>query len=575
MKKLRFTLKTKIMCSFLTLILFSSLFTGLYASYISENTIEKAVGDTAMVIAEPLTGKIDLEKFQSLKTEEDMKSEYYIELRTLLNNIRDSTGLKYIYTMRKTDDGRYIYVVDGEAPGDDSDVCLLGQEELPENVGPVMKASFEGQAGYELNSTEEWGSLISAYIPFKSQSGQVIGVLGADFDANTVVRQLGSLKRNLFVMIFIICIVGLMVSLVLGIFLARPIKKLVGQAELVKTGNLAVMIDIAGTDEVGMLAKAFHEMVSSISGITNDIRLNTKNVLERISFLSENINQTVQTGDDITKVINEVAAGSTEQAKGVDEVFLSMDRVFHQVVKAADHAKSVSESSNNALRDIESADRIFKTSMDKVKEANDTVEQSASMIRELGSKSGEIGSFSETISTIAGQTNLLALNAAIEAASAGEHGRGFAVVADEIRKLAEQSSQATKQISATVQAIQKEMATAARTIQDGAVQAREGVDAVEQLNTYLHGLQDSSKNAYTRVQEIIDAIYSIEDGCKYTLEKIRDIADLSRTFSAGSQQAAASMEEQSAIMNQIETYLVSIKQMAVELNKAVNRFRTE
>jgi methyl-accepting chemotaxis protein len=140
------------------------------------------MNDTAVSIISSIAHKIDLEQFNTLQTGADMEKNYYVQLRTYLNEIREATGLKYLYTMRKTKDNQYIYVVDG-IPQGDPDESLLGDAE--EDLSDKMLLSFEGNQTFEMDHSQEWGSLISVYVPLKDSAGKTVGVIGADFDATT------------------------------------------------------------------------------------------------------------------------------------------------------------------------------------------------------------------------------------------------------------------------------------------------------------------------------------------------------------------------------------------------------
>ncbi|MGE4284164.1 MAG: methyl-accepting chemotaxis protein [Clostridia bacterium] len=573
-KRINLTLGWKIMGTCVLLILCSSLILGYLSLNRARTAIEDSVSSTALAITKSMVNMIDTEKFSTLQSEEDMEEKYYIELRTSLNDIREATGLKYLYTMIKTADNKYIYVVDG-TPMDDAEASLLGDEEKSEDLSNIMKASFEGQEGYELNWTEAWGNLVSAYVPIKNQSGKMIGIVGADFDANDIVNELNNLKVSIAILVILIIIIGILISGILSILLVRSVKKLKAQVELVKQGDLTVVIEDNSSDEIGMLSQAFRGMVSSLTTITKDIRQKTKNIFSDITFLNESFHETSKATEEITQVINEIASGSLEQVQGVEDVSQSMNQVFEQVTKAVEYANSVYSSSNKSVSNTEYVIKTFKTSMQKVNTVNDMVEDTSTIIQHVSEKSREIASFSDTISQIASQTNLLALNAAIEAARAGENGKGFAVVADEVRTLAEQSNLASKQIDDIIKNMQSEISKAIQTIQGGLVQARDGVNAVNEVNNHLNELKQSSADAYSRVEEIINAIRGIENDCRSALSKIHEMADVSRSFSAGSQQAAASTEEQSAIIQQIEEYLRSIRQDTQALNTAVDKFKIE
>lgn len=154
----------------------------------------------------------------------------------------------------------------------------------------------------------------------------------------------------------------------------------------------------------------------------------------------------------------------------------------------------------------------------------------------LGNQSKEIGQIVNTISDIAGQTNLLALNAAIEAARAGEQGKGFAVVADEVRKLAEQSQMAAKQIADLIAQIQSQPNSAVQAMNEGSAEVKIGTEVV-----------DTAGHTFTDI--------------------------ISRDTAAQAETVSAVTEEQSAAMDEITTSSEALANMAEDLSEVVSKFK--
>jgi signal transduction histidine kinase len=206
-KPFKFSLRTRIIVSFLIIAILSSYGIGYFTYNQARGTIENLVGQNALNVISSVVTQIDVDKFEKLQTEEDMDIEYYKELRDKLNAIRDSIGLKYLYTMRKTADGRYIYVVDG-LPFGDEDESLLGDVE-EESLTDVMLAAFDGKNGYELDDvTQKWGVLISAYVPIVDKNGKTIGILGSDFEAGYMIEQLNNIRKFIvFAIIFVFLVI--------------------------------------------------------------------------------------------------------------------------------------------------------------------------------------------------------------------------------------------------------------------------------------------------------------------------------------------------------------------------------
>lgn len=572
LRKFNISLTMKLTGSFIILILISSIAIGFCAINNAKSTIVEAVGETAMNICNSMVSSVDIERLNELKTKEDMESSYYKELHDKLLTVKDSVGLKYLYTLRKNENGTYIYVVDG-TPYDSENFSQLCDEE--DEIDSALAASFEGTEGYLLQYSEEWGNLISAYVPIKDKNGKISTVLAADFEAKSVFEAINMVKKRIIIVALLVSLVGILFSIVLSRFLVHSIKVLERKAELAREGDLTIEIECKSNDEVGRLTQTFKDVIASMANITKNIRYNTKNLLTYTEELSISASGTSKATEEITIAINDIAEGTLEQVKSVEEVSKSIEETFNQIEKVTSQADLLSNSSSSAMADIKQVSGIFKDAIEIVRIVNNTVNNTAEIIQKLGERSKEIESFSEAISQIAKQTNLLALNAAIEASRAGENGRGFAVVSDEVKILAEQSNQASMQINQIINMMQEEINGAVTFIQKGVVQAQEGVNSVSKVELVLGNMEESSRNAYSGVEDVLKAVQVIKESSNIVFKRINKLADISKGFSLSSQQVAASTQEQLATMQDMESHIDGLKHMAFNLEKEVNKFRVK
>ena len=305
-------------------------------------------------------------------------------------------------------------------------------------------------------------------------------------------------------------LIGIFISIQLTRMISKPLVELKEQAITVSEGDLTERIEVRSKDEIGQLGNAFNEMQESLRRLVQEVKQNTE--------------QVASSAEEISASTEQIASGSQQQA---EDASMSADMVTEMT-------SAVQEVSKNAEKTAQLTDKTMgaaKQGSIVIKDAIDGMNQINVNIRDLESKSVQIGEIVEVIDDIAEQTNLLALNAAIEAARAGEAGKGFAVVADEVRKLAERSSSATKEISQLVNIIQENTKISVQSVQAGNEKTERAGTTFEEI---LRLVQESAAKA----TEIAAASQQQSAQAEEVLHAVGNIASVTQETAAGIEETA-------------------------------------
>ncbi len=445
------------------------------------------------------------------------------------------------------------------------DKTLIGTDVVTKQTfWQEVSTSHSGFARYEYNGHERFVS----YLTNDSTGWKILGIM----NEGELVVDTKAIRDYILIGIGIAVVLGVIIASLITRGISNPLQRIKDAFVKAALGDLTVKTNVISKDDFGELSDSFNEMMDNISGLISEVKQSTGTVVETSAALADITNQTSRATNEIALTIEEIAKSAGEQARDTEAGAIKVDYLANKI-------ESVQQSTDHVYRVSDETNQLSKKGLETVKLLIDKSAESSVAAGEVGTivvdvnKSSEaIGVITQTITQIAEQTNLLALNAAIEAARAGEAGRGFAVVADEIRKLAEQSGKATKEISQLIEDIQGRAQAAVNAMGVAKVIVGEQVKAVTETESIFNEISHSIASVMDSVSEVKEYTYEMVIQKDEIVSVIGNVSATAEETSAATQQVSAATEEQLASIEEVASYATNLQELSDQLQSMISKF---
>jgi methyl-accepting chemotaxis protein len=439
----------------------------------------------------------------------------------------------------------------------------------------------------------------------------LFGVLGLAYHAGknsgglslTDVASLpGSASGPLLLAIGLAVAAALWAVFVLSRRVLKPVGELAKFSERLVAGDARARAEIESGDDFAFIAENFNRSAAKVAhAVTNqqaqdslqrsitdllntinqvargDLTIRGKvtndalgNVVDSVNFMLDNFTKVLErvrkaaidvrtSASQIRESSDEMSSGAMQQDQEITNTSSAVEELTVSMKQVSNNAEASAEAARRALDAAEQGNRAVTDTLEGMQRIRASVQATAKKIKSLGDRSLEISEIINVINDITEQTNLLALNAAIEAARAGEAGRGFAVVADEVRKLAEHSRSATKDIAALIKAIQAETNEAVVVMEEGTREVEVGAGLADQAGKALEAISSVVRQSAELVQEISLASKQQVRGTEGVANAMQIISGITRQTTQSARQAASTVGNMVGLSEQLNEALAQFR----------------
>lgn len=497
----------------------------------------------------------------------------------------DSTEEYQMFVDRINDTGDYNYVVYMENV--DGKVVAIAHSN-PDRVGIVLedagsiKAVNEGMTYMGYYTDQVSGKeTIDLLVPVSDKNGAQKGALNIGIPADdatlssilvTTIGKLSAVSIILAVIVIILLIVGIRLMLLAPISALAPEIQQMAQYNLTMKNRTLIERYAKRPDEIGLISTSFLNMQEKLTAMIANIHDVAEKMMGQSEELSGICTEVSDSSSQLSKTVEDVAAGATTQAQQTTEGSVQVGKLSDLIENVEENMGRLFEAAGSVETIEQQGVQVLDVLVDKTSANNENSKLVHKVMEETSGQADKIKGASEQIRGIASQTNLLALNASIEAARAGEAGRGFAVVATEIGNLAQETNLLTNEIEAVVHELLDKMKEAVENIALMEQTTVEQSESVEQTRSKFEEITSTILQMEQKCNVLADSTKEMKESRKNIIDVINDLSALSEENAACMEEASASVNLQNTSITKLATSGQEVAVLAEALNQEIEKF---
>lgn len=379
-----------------------------------------------------------------------------------------------------------------------------------------------------------------------------------------------------FTLIVNIIILVLFVHLSVRKYVKQPLERFIHTIEEVLADghiDLSKRIQMTHEDETKLLAGYFNRFLDELSTLTGSTHAIIDDIDQACTRLDTQAGETNEASKQVAATMGELSGNLQLQNERTRQIVHMMQDTKQ---RTSDAGMQIEETVRNAEATTDSAanaHHVIQEAEEQLNLLSEGFQTSSDAIHLLGRKSEEVGSIIGVITEISNQTNLLSLNAAIEAARAGEHGQGFSIVAHEVRKLSDQTKQASSQIERLILDIQQETQKSVQLIAANLELVARQSNLMQQGGGSVRAIAAEAAKTDEAVRKLRELMSIVESNAMDTQTSIEDIGSATEQSSAGLQEVSASSEQQSAIVTEMAAHVTRLDRLSKTLRQEIAKFK--